>query len=448
MNLTPSASPGDVRDKAMAENVEWLLNVKYPAAKLVLWAHNYHISNLGRADRPSMGTWLRERHGKDFYRLGFAFDHGTIRAFRPQHGLGIQTIPAAPPSSIEAMLREDGSLVFVNLRDLPPGVLLDWLNGAVWQREIGAVWDPNYADNYYTTVKLAQRFDGLIFVTESHAAQTIANTKGRPLLPVLAAVEQNSAAGREEIARLQRTKPLDRSATQSGSGGAVLGLALRARSLAAGGAVLRGLKRGLLRRWAVLLATICSLRMKLIFIYGPVASGKLTIARELETLTGFAVFHNHLIVDAIAAVFPFGTDRFVRLREDFWLTVMREAAEAGRSIIFTFAPEPSVTAGFPERVQSVVGNTGGEVAFVKLTVTTAEQENRLTAPSRAQFGKLSSAESLRRLRNQFTACEAAMPKPAITIDTEGCRPADAARSIGEILQLPLVSTPPNARGET
>lgn len=29
------------------------------------------------------------------------------------------------------------------------------------------------------------------------------------------------------------------------------------------------------------------------------ASGKLTIARELEKLTGLGVFHNHLVVDAL-----------------------------------------------------------------------------------------------------------------------------------------------------
>jgi cytidylate kinase len=39
--------------------------------------------------------------------------------------------------------------------------------------------------------------------------------------------------------------------------------------------------------------------MKLLFLYGPAASGKLTIARELTTLTGFALFHNHLVVDAV-----------------------------------------------------------------------------------------------------------------------------------------------------
>ena len=55
--------------------------------------------------------------------------------------------------------------------------------------------------------------------------------------------------------------------------------------------------------------------MILVFLYGPVASGKLTIARELAARTGFALFHNHLVVDAVMAVFPFGSESFVRLRE-------------------------------------------------------------------------------------------------------------------------------------
>jgi hypothetical protein len=69
--------------------------------------------------------------------------------------------------------------------------------------------------------------------------------------------------------------------------------------------------------------------MKLLFLYGPAASGKLTIARELATLTGFALFHNHLVVDAVEAVFPFGSERFVKLREQFCLSMFREAADAG-----------------------------------------------------------------------------------------------------------------------
>ena len=88
--------------------------------------------------------------------------------------------------------------------------------------------------------------------------------------------------------------------------------------------------------------------MKLVFLHGPAASGKLTIARQLGAQTSLPVFHNHLIVDAVASVFPFGSERFVKLREQFWLAMFREAAEAGRSIIFTFAPEASVAPDFPE----------------------------------------------------------------------------------------------------
>ena len=36
---------------------------------------------------------------------------------------------------------------------------------------------------------------------------------------------------------------------------------------------------------------------RVVWIYGPPASGKLTIARELSTLTQLPVFHNHLAVD-------------------------------------------------------------------------------------------------------------------------------------------------------
>ena len=44
--------------------------------------------------------------------------------------------------------------------------------------------------------------------------------------------------------------------------------------------------------------------MRLTFLYGTAAAGKLTVARRLSALTGDALFHNHLVVDAVAAVFP------------------------------------------------------------------------------------------------------------------------------------------------
>ncbi len=169
--------------------------------------------------------------------------------------------------------------------------------------------------------------------------------------------------------------------------------------------------------------------MQVVFIYGPPESGKLTIARELASRTGMAVFHNHLVVDAVAAVFPFRSEAFVRLRECLWLEIIAEAVAAGRSLIFTFAPEPSVAAGFAERLRTMVQSGGGEVVFAALTVLTDEQERRLVAPDRTAFGKLRSVDLLRRLRDDLVACVAAMPDAAVTIDTDRIEPNMAADAI-------------------
>ena len=175
--------------------------------------------------------------------------------------------------------------------------------------------------------------------------------------------------------------------------------------------------------------------MQMIFLYGPVASGKLTIAREVARRTGFSVFHNHLVVDAVGAVFPFGSAPFVRLREAFWLAVIGEAARQGSSLIFTFAPEPSVAPDFPARLRAEVEAAGGQVVLVALTVPVAEQERRLVAPSRAAFGKLRSVDLLRRHRDDFAACAAAMPEPALVIDTAAVDPGEAAARIVALLAV-------------
>jgi hypothetical protein len=61
----------------------------------------------------------------------------------------------------------------------------------------------------------------------------------------------------------------------------------------------------------------------------------------------------------------------------------------------------------------------------------------------ASSGKLRSLDLLRQLRDQFAACEAAMPPPALTIDTGQVAPEEAARMIAAALGLPL--TPPLPR---
>ena len=174
--------------------------------------------------------------------------------------------------------------------------------------------------------------------------------------------------------------------------------------------------------------------MRLVFIHGPAASGKLTVARELATLTGLPLFHNHLVVDALLAVFPFGSPAFVELREKMWMDVFRAAAAEGRSLIFTFHPEASVAPDFPARVVALIEATGGRVDFVGLGCAPEVVEARVEAASRQASGKLSSFALLRELEAKGAFDYPPIPA-RIEIDTGAVEPAEAATRIRDGLAL-------------
>src|SRR5258707_14616181 len=150
--------------------------------------------------------------------------------------------------------------------------------------------------------------------------------------------------------------------------------------------------------------------MKLVFIHGAPAVGKLTVARELAQLTGFRLFHNHLTVDLVSSVFPFGGESFVRLREQIWLAVFGEAATNDVSLIFTFNPERTVRERFIQDTIEAVEYAGGRVCFIELTCSQDELDHRLENPSRREFGKLDSIEQYRALEAAGAFCFPKLPQ--------------------------------------
>ncbi len=168
--------------------------------------------------------------------------------------------------------------------------------------------------------------------------------------------------------------------------------------------------------------------MQLIFIYGPAAAGKLTVARELAKITGYPLFHNHLVVNALTAVFPFGSDPFVQLRDEFWIRVFQEATLGSRNLLFTFTPEPSVPEDFVARTVRIFSDSGSAVHFVKLAISTGEQERRIESDDRRQNGKLCSLEMLRHIRATEAVREWDLPVDLET-DTESISPGESARAI-------------------
>src|SRR5437773_10424314 len=90
--------------------------------------------------------------------------------------------------------------------------------------------------------------------------------------------------------------------------------------------------------------------MKLVFIYGPPACGKLTVATELAKLTGFRLFHNHVSIQFVQSLFEFGTRPFWRLTDKYRTEMMEEAAKEGVDTIFTFVYGKTTDDPFVRRI--------------------------------------------------------------------------------------------------
>nr|ABU51099.1 unknown [uncultured bacterium Bio5] len=176
--------------------------------------------------------------------------------------------------------------------------------------------------------------------------------------------------------------------------------------------------------------------MRLVFIFGLPATGKLTVGTELSKIVDYKLFHNHLVVDLLLSTFEFGSQPFVELREEFWLSVFDQACRCQlKGLIFTFNPESTVRANFVERTVNVIERNRGRIDFVELVCPLSELKYRLDSPSRLQYRKLSSLSLFEQLHAGGAFDTSYMPKPVLTIDTSLKSPKEAAAEISTALDL-------------
>ena len=109
--------------------------------------------------------------------------------------------------------------------------------------------------------------------------------------------------------------------------------------------------------------------MHFVCVFGPPAVGKMTVGREIARLTGFKLFHNHMTVDPVLDIFPFGSPPFTRLVDEFRRRIIEEAVAADLpGLVFTFVwglnaeSDRDLVASYVDIAES----GGGKAAFVEL----------------------------------------------------------------------------------
>lgn len=177
-----------IRDRAMADNVDWLLEFEEPD-RLVLWAHDAHVNREKHAVRGTgavgtpMGGFLDERHGGEYVPVGFSFGRGSFQAIsqteeaggESSYELREQTLQSSLSGTIDAVLDEfDAPICLVDLQEAKAE---DALESLLCQSRphfsAGAMYDPENPGDYLTEYVYGEAFDTLCFVGETTRARPV-----------------------------------------------------------------------------------------------------------------------------------------------------------------------------------------------------------------------------------------------------------------------------------
>lgn len=114
--------------------------------------------------------------------------------------------------------------------------------------------------------------------------------------------------------------------------------------------------------------------MKLLFMIGNAAVGKMTVGQELTKITGLRLFHNHMAIEPVLEIFgDFNSTAIGRIRR----VVFEEFAKTDNyGMIFTYmwAFDQQSDWDYVERVKSIFEPYGTEFYYVELV---ASREARL-----------------------------------------------------------------------
>lgn len=183
---------------------------------------------------------------------------------------------------------------------------------------------------------------------------------------------------------------------------------------------------------------ISNKKKKILIIFGSPAVGKTTVGRIIESKSDFKLFHNHMAMDSVMHLFGVGTPSEDKLSRIIRESVIKEAAEVGMNLIFTyvwnFAKEKGKTN--IDFYKNIYESSGGQVIFVELVAPVDVRAKRASHPMRNAEKKYApNRDRVLFLENNlnFTSPDPFFYQNYTKIDTENKTPEAIAEEI-----LPLI----------
>lgn len=183
--------------------------------------------------------------------------------------------------------------------------------------------------------------------------------------------------------------------------------------------------------------------MKLLFLFGDAAVGKMTVGQELAKITDLRLFHNHMTIEPVIEIFGyFNSEAIERLRQ----VIFEEYAKTdnyGMIFTFMFAFDSQSDWDYLERDKDIFRPYGTEFYYVelvapqKIRLKRNATENRLKHKASKRDIELSNQRLLNDDKNhRFESYDGEIPfENYIKIDNSELSPDAVARMIKERFDL-------------
>ena len=168
----------NMRDLGQAQNLKWIMDQEPPSSKMIVWAHNSHVSNFTIEGYEFMGSHMKKWYEEKIKIFGVFFNQGGFTAFDsgdPSTAIHPFSVGPAPDETLESkMVKSKNKLAILDLSKLPEnGVVHDWFNQEQPTRNSGGGYNENDAGHYFVAYNLSEAFDALIFIDSTSEVQYV-----------------------------------------------------------------------------------------------------------------------------------------------------------------------------------------------------------------------------------------------------------------------------------
>ena len=177
-NTNDGENYGHIRDLGQAQNLKWIMDQEGNDAKMIVWAHNSHVSNSSRWGTDWMGLHMKKWYGDELKIFGLFFNRGQFKAIDegvPSKGMYDFSVGPAPEETFEHLMANTNySIAALDITKIPKkGVVYDWFNQERPTKNSGGGYNEKDAGHFFWPYNLMEAYDVLVYLDSTTAVQDI-----------------------------------------------------------------------------------------------------------------------------------------------------------------------------------------------------------------------------------------------------------------------------------